>query len=254
MIFCMYVRNNLKKGNCIILYCMSFRILENNKDTIQNSALLDVREGNPSVSDGFLYIACAEHGTQSRNDLTNEQEGKGKGICKCLDPGASFTKHRLTLTPAWISNYVTSKVRANSTYLLIPKLQRLHRWSMGMDNQYQPTIYYGYNYFTTLGFKLIYIDKRGPVRYLQNVQVSIFLINSVLCRSMKCHIIICEWRGLRLFQYKRHHNLCDSANAGLILVLHPNNEVQSNAVSHWLSANIESSLWFLLDGVVFDPE
>ena len=48
-----------------------------------------------------------------------------------------FYKHGLTLITAWINNHMSNKsVGWNSggeiTYP-IPKLQRLHRWSLGMD-------------------------------------------------------------------------------------------------------------------------
>ena len=50
-------------------------------------------------------------------------------------------------------------------YLCIPKLQRLHRWSLGMDKWFHPTYYEGYNYLSMLGFKLSHFSKRGPVVY-----------------------------------------------------------------------------------------
>ena len=36
-------------------------------------------------------------------------------------------------------------------YLSIPKLQRLHRWSLGKDKQFHSTLYYGYNYLSMAG-------------------------------------------------------------------------------------------------------
>ena len=47
----------------------------------------------------------------------------------CCSP---FYLHGLTLIPAWISNHMPCKVWDEITYP-IPKLQRLHRWSLGMD-------------------------------------------------------------------------------------------------------------------------
>ena len=38
-------------------------------------------------------------------------------------------------------------------YLSIPKLQRLHRWSLGMDKLFHPTHYKGCNYLSMLGLK-----------------------------------------------------------------------------------------------------
>ena len=47
-------------------------------------------------------------------------------------------------------------------YLSIPKLQRLHRWSLEMDKQFHPTHYNGCNYLSMLGLKLNHVSKRGP--------------------------------------------------------------------------------------------
>ena len=41
-------------------------------------------------------------------------------------------------------------------YLSIPKLQRFHRWILGMDK-----LYNGCNYFSMLGLKLNHVSKRG---------------------------------------------------------------------------------------------
>ena len=45
-------------------------------------------------------------------------------------------------------------------YLSITKLQRLHRWSLRMDKQFDPTHYNGGNYLSMLGLKLIHVSKR----------------------------------------------------------------------------------------------
>ena len=47
------------------------------------------------------------------------------------------------------------------TYLSIPKLQRLHRWSLIMDNQFHFTLYNGCNHLFMLGLKLKHVSKRG---------------------------------------------------------------------------------------------
>ena len=47
-------------------------------------------------------------------------------------------------------------------YLSIPKLQRLHLWSLGKDKWFHPTHYIGCNYLSMLGFKLNHVRKRGP--------------------------------------------------------------------------------------------
>ena len=46
-------------------------------------------------------------------------------------------------------------------YLSIPKLQRLHRWSLGMDKQFHPIHYNVCNYLSMLGLKLNHVSKRG---------------------------------------------------------------------------------------------
>ena len=48
------------------------------------------------------------------------------------DSNGLFYKHGLTLIPVWISNYMPDKVWGEITYP-ISKLQRLHRFSLGMD-------------------------------------------------------------------------------------------------------------------------
>ena len=46
-------------------------------------------------------------------------------------------------------------------YLSIPRLQRLHRWSLGMDKQFHPIHYNVCNYSSMLGIKLNHVSKRG---------------------------------------------------------------------------------------------
>ena len=49
-------------------------------------------------------------------------------------------------------------------YLSIPKPQRLHRWSIGMDKLFYPIFCKKWSYLSMLGLKLIHISKRGPGR------------------------------------------------------------------------------------------
>ena len=42
-----------------------------------------------------------------------------------------------------------------SNYLAIPKLQRLHRWSLGMAKWFHPTLYWVCDYLSMLGLKVI---------------------------------------------------------------------------------------------------
>ena len=45
--------------------------------------------------------------------------------------------------------------------LSIPKLQPLHRWSLGMNKEFHPTLYNGCNYLSMLELKFIHITKTG---------------------------------------------------------------------------------------------
>ena len=47
-------------------------------------------------------------------------------------------------------------------YWHIPDLQRCNRWSLGMDKQFQFTLYNGCGYLSILGLKLYPDSKRGP--------------------------------------------------------------------------------------------
>ena len=46
-------------------------------------------------------------------------------------------------------------------YLSIPKLQRCNRWSLGMDKQFHPALFWACNYLSMLGLKLNHVSKRG---------------------------------------------------------------------------------------------
>ena len=68
-----------------------------------------------------------------------------------------FYWHGLTLIPAWVSDQIPSRLRGMKllkwhplhtvgwNYLSIPKLQRLHRWSLGMDKSLHLTLCNGCN-------------------------------------------------------------------------------------------------------------
>ena len=77
------------------------------------------------------------------------------------DISGPFYWHGLTLIPAWIKNHLPS-INVGWNYLSIPKLQRLHRWSLGMDKLCLPTFYNGCVYLSTVGLKLNHGSKRGP--------------------------------------------------------------------------------------------
>ena len=48
-------------------------------------------------------------------------------------------------------------------YLSVPKLQRLHRWSLVIDKWFHPTYDNGFDYLSMLWLKLIHVSKRGQV-------------------------------------------------------------------------------------------
>ena len=66
--------------------------------------------------------------------------------------------------------------------LSIPKLQRLHRWSLGMDTSFHPTLYNGCNYLTMLGLKLIHVNKSCP-RYLMAIWLLTQALHSNVCST-----------------------------------------------------------------------
>ena len=47
------------------------------------------------------------------------------------------------------------------SYLSIPKRQRLHCWSLGMDKWFHPRLYNGWNYFSMLGLMLNHVSEGG---------------------------------------------------------------------------------------------
>ena len=47
------------------------------------------------------------------------------------------------------------------SYLSIPKLQRLHRWSLGMDESFHFTLHWACNYLAMLGLKFNHVSKMG---------------------------------------------------------------------------------------------
>ena len=65
-------------------------------------------------------------------------------------------------------------------YLSIPKLQRLHRWSLGMDKLFHPTLHNGCDYISMLGLKLTHVSKRG---YWRLLKYRIYLRNPKVLKS-----------------------------------------------------------------------
>ena len=93
-------------------------------------------------------------------------------------------------------------------YLSIPKLQRLHPWSLGMEKWFHPTLYNGCNYLSVLGLKLYHVRKRGPRRAkldkgncaVVNLQLVIFSQTSLISTMMGVLVVVvvvcvCVWGG-----------------------------------------------------------
>ena len=55
-----------------------------------------------------------------------------------------------------------SLISVRWNYLSISKLQRCNRWSLGMDKQFHPTLYWKCEHLIMLGLKSTHVDKRGP--------------------------------------------------------------------------------------------
>ena len=72
-------------------------------------------------------------------------------------------------------------------YLSTPKLQRLHRWSLGLDKGFRPTHCNGCNNLSMLGLKLIYVSIKGH-------WWSIFLEYS----TEKIHLVCHNWSWLNV--------------------------------------------------------
>ena len=70
-------------------------------------------------------------------------------------PGDHFYWHVLTLIPACV-------IKCEMKLLINSKPHS--RWSLGMNKSFQPTLYYGCNYLSTL--KLIHVNIRGSWSYL----------------------------------------------------------------------------------------
>ena len=75
-------------------------------------------------------------------------------------------------------------------YFSIPKLQRLHRWSLGMDKWFHPTHYDGCNYLSMLGLKLVKAapdagtSVRKPNRYSNESSAEYPTLNYQSCHNI----------------------------------------------------------------------
>ena len=67
--------------------------------------------------------------------------------------------------------------------LIHSKPQRLHRWSLVMDNQLYPTFYCACDYLSMLEIKLIYFGGRVPYR---------LRIEAFISRFINCHSVFAQ--------------------------------------------------------------
>ena len=63
-------------------------------------------------------------------------------------------------------------------YLFIPKLQRYHRWSLGMNNWFHPTCYCGHDHLSMLALKLNHVSKMGPCQVINKTNTASFTVKS----------------------------------------------------------------------------
>ena len=73
---------------------------------------------------------------------------------------------------------VTQKMFLLDDVIMIPKLQRWHRWNLGMNKLFHPTLYWGWDYFSMLVSKLIHVSKRDPGLFHDPKGVTWFCHNS----------------------------------------------------------------------------
>ena len=71
-------------------------------------------------------------------------------------------------------------------YLFIPKLQRLHRWSLGMDKYFHPTLNRACDYLSMLGLKLNYDNNRGPTHCVYHNGVG-QLVHTLKCPTVPAY-------------------------------------------------------------------
>ena len=109
--------------------------------------------GNRNISShsGGIFVCCIMGFV--RYDYTD--------IIALVTPSQNSPLERVHLNFS-MDKYPHIQERVWWNYLPIPKLQRLHRWSLGIDKHFHPTLYHGCNYLSMLGFKLNHTSKSGP--------------------------------------------------------------------------------------------
>ena len=79
------------------------------------------------------------------------------GLANKRDTWRSLLLTWININPS-MDKYSHAQKSVGWNYLSIPKLQRLHRWSLGMDKWFHRTLYNGCNNLSMLGLKLIHVS------------------------------------------------------------------------------------------------
>ena len=117
--------------------------------------------------------------------------------CNTVELLTHFTAYRLVggyqwpLLLTWFNfnprmdkqSHAQWSVRRNN--LSIPKLQRCKRWSLGMDNEFHPTLFNACNYLFMLRLKLNHVSKRRHRCFMSNTRSDIRASTSVTSRLKK---------------------------------------------------------------------
>ena len=75
-----------------------------------------------------------------------------------------------------------AQLRVGWNYLFIPKLQRLHRWSLRMGKWFHSTLYDGWNYFSPLWLELLHGPCSPflcPMKYKHDI-ISFYIVVVIL--------------------------------------------------------------------------
>ena len=104
-------------------------------------------------------------GVLRRNVSITAQKARNKHVAKSLSVEISFTILKITWSSGtdetgwrmnrWSGALLLIWIKLNpsmcvTSVLFIPKLQRLHRWGLGMDKTVHPALNYGCNYLSML--------------------------------------------------------------------------------------------------------
>ena len=140
-------------------------------------------------------------------------------------------------------------------YSSIPKLQRLYRWSLGMDKWFYTTLYNGCGNLSMLGLKLFHVTKRG--NWWQTIKKKIFQkrtwhkAGGISLHVKRCYVI---HNTMSLFKQYMHNKrlakeIVHISNKGDITLLLTDGCCQNNLTSiiYFITSFIWSSLVLVLN-------